>query len=102
MTHYVKNDVTKKEVAEDINVEGLVVLKLITCVPLFAENFFHVEATDAMISAIVEIVNRAQTFRLMNCLANVGHRLRTRQLSAGPSHLRVVIPVLGTTNALIL
>ena len=102
MTHYVKRDATKKEVAEDINVEGLVVLKLITCVPLFAENFFHAEATDAMISAIVEIVNHAQTFRLMNCLVNVGHRLRTHQLGVELNHLHVVIPVLGTTNALIL
>jgi hypothetical protein len=102
MTHYVRNDVTRKEVAEDINAEGPVVLKLIICVRLFAENFSHVEATDAMISAIVEIVNHAQTFLLMNCLVNVGHRLRTHQLGVELNHLLVAIPVLGTMNALIL
>lgn len=102
MTHCVKNGVTRKEVAQDINAEGLVVLKLIICVRLFVENFFHVEATGAMINAIVAIVNPAQTFLLMNCLVNVGHRLRTHQLSAELNHLFVVIPVLGTTNAPIL
>ena len=102
MTHYVKNDVTRKEVVEDINAEGLVVLKLIICVRLFVENFFRVEATGAMINAIVEIVNPARTFLLMNCLVNVVHRLLTHQISAGLSLLLVVIPALGTINALIL
>ena len=55
-----------------------------------------------MNSVIGVIAKPAQTFLSMNCLANVGQRLRTHQYSVGLNLLPVIIPALETINAPIL